>query len=172
MAIFERVPPPSIRGQLLHVESRRLAVSTLALTSAMKTEIDDGADSADALDRIKPDITRWAVELVVLTYLVEQFCNGSPPTATAAPTATLGTPATTRTPTPTADAQHPLVEEFGCLWIMDTYRPVAILGRDFAIQTLAASMTAKRLEAGGSISFVGAGDAAAALRACESLGTT
>ena len=53
---------------------------------------------------------------------------------------------------------------------MDTYRPLTALGRDFAVQMLATSMTAKRLESGGAISFIGAGDAAPALRACEARG--
>ena len=173
VAVFERVPPLSIRGQLLHVESRRFSVSTLALVSAMKTEIDDGADSADALDRIKPDITRWAVELVVVTYLVGQFCDDSQPSAADTPAPTTRTPTATRTPTPapTVATQHPLAAEFGCQWIMDTYRSVAMAGRDLAILNLSTAMTAKRLEQGSFI-FVGTGDAAAALRACESLGPT
>ena len=182
VAVFERVPPPSIRGQVLHVESRRLSVSTMEIVTAMEMEIADSADAADAadaLDRLKPGITRWAVELVMLTYLVGQFCDGSPPTAAAAPTATTRTPSVTRTPTaratvtrtpsPTATAQHPLVKEFGCQWIMDTYRPAAILGRDLAIQSLATSMSVKRLESG-TFSFIGPGDVAPALRECEARG--
>ena len=49
---------------------------------------------------------------------------------------------------------------------MDTYRPFATLGRDLAVLNLASAMTAKQLEQG-SVSLVGAGDAAAALRECE-----
>ena len=55
---------------------------------------------------------------------------------------------------------------------MHTYRPVAILGHDFAIQDLTASMTTKRLESGGLFSLIGTGDAAAACRTCESRGST
>ena len=63
------------------------------------------------------------------------------------------------TPTP---AGNPLTREFGCQWIMDTYRPASQFGRDTAIQHVANSMMLKR----GS-GFVGSGDAAAAVRECE-----
>ena len=63
------------------------------------------------------------------------------------------------TPTP---AGNPLAREFGCQWIMDTYRPASQFGRDTAIQHVANSMMLKR----GS-GFVGSGDAAAAVRECE-----
>ncbi len=171
VAMFERRPPLSIRGQLLHVEARRLSVSTLTLTSAMQTEIDDGTAGANALARLTPALTRLGVELVVLIYLVEQFCDGDSPAPTASPTAARGTPTATRTPTPTPTvaAQHPLAMEFGCQWIMDTYRSVAMAGRDLAILNLSTAMTAKRLEQGSFI-FVGTGDAAAALRECEAQG--
>ena len=79
-----------------------------------------------------------------------------------------GTAPTTRT---ASTAQAPrqvtnkLAQEFGCQWIMDTYRPMAALGRDLAIQHVATSMMLKRNDPGW---WVGSGDAAAALRACES----
>ena len=69
----------------------------------------------------------------------------------------------------TEAGQHPLVEEFGCQWIMDTYRPMTMLGRDLAVQHLANSMSLKRQERG-SFSLVGTGDAAPALRECEAQG--
>ena len=62
--------------------------------------------------------------------------------------------------------QHPLVKEFGCQWIMDSYRPMTELGRDFAIQHLSTEMMLKR----GGLTHIGTGDAAEALRECEAEG--
>ena len=62
-------------------------------------------------------------------------------------------------------SRNALVEEFGCQWIMDTYRPMAILGRDPAIQHLANSMNLKKNPS--VFSYVTTGDAAQALRECE-----
>ena len=69
------------------------------------------------------------------------------------------------TATPKPKKQHKLVEEFGCQWILDTYRPMSDLGRDIAIMHLSNEMNLKR---GVSLtSHVGTGDAAEALRECE-----
>ena len=79
-------------------------------------------------------------------------------------------PAPTR-PVPTAvpaKDEHPLVEEFGCQWILDSYRPFVSLGRDHAVLALATEMNLKVLEKNpNSLRHIGAGDAAAALRECE-----
>ena len=72
------------------------------------------------------------------------------------------------TPGYVAPSGSDLVEEFGCQWIMDTYRPMTILGRDNAILHLSNVMN---LEAGPSFfSYVSTGDAARALNECESKG--
>ena len=68
---------------------------------------------------------------------------------------------------PEAPRQHELVEEFGCQWLMDTYRPMVVIGRDAAIQHVANSIDFSR---GGFSSFTPAGDAAAAIRECEAQG--
>lgn len=101
---------------------------------------------------------------------------GRTPTSTPKPTAQAtvkpkltSTPIPTPTPKPTATPkpkkQHELVEEFGCRWIMDTYRPMTDLGRDMAILHLSNEMTMKRGMS--AFSYVGTGDAAEALRECE-----
>ena len=59
-----------------------------------------------------------------------------------------------------------LVNEFGCQWIMDTYRPFADVGRETAVLNLSTEMTLKRDD----LSFIGTGDAAEALRECEAVG--
>ena len=74
---------------------------------------------------------------------------------------------TTATSAPAAPRQHKLVEEFGCDWLMDTYRPMAVIGRDAAIQHVANSIDLSR---GGFSSFTPAGDAASAIRECEAQG--
>ena len=63
-----------------------------------------------------------------------------------------------------------LADEFGCQWIMDTYRPMATLGRDTATLHVSNEMTLKRQQAGNVFGLVGSGDAAAALRECEARG--
>lgn len=74
-------------------------------------------------------------------------------------------------PTPVSVRKHPLVEEFGCQWIMDNYRPMAMMGRDGATMHVSNSMNAKRMEQGVmSFNLVTVGDAAAALRECEAQG--
>ena len=83
--------------------------------------------------------------------------------ATTAPTATPIPPTTTLTP----KQENKLVAEFGCQWIMDTYRPMTTLGRDMAVMNLATEMSLKR----GGLSHIGSGDAVAALRECEAKGT-
>ena len=71
---------------------------------------------------------------------------------------------------PTDTASHPLVNEFGCQWIMDTYRPMVTAGRDLAIQHVANSMMLKRQNDGRGFGFIGSGDAAVAVRECEATG--
>ena len=95
---------------------------------------------------------------------------GRTPTSTPKPTAqATAKPKPTSTPksipTPKPKKQHELVEEFGCQWIMDTYRPMTDLGRDTAILHLSNEMTMKRGMS--AFSYVGTGDAADALRECE-----
>lgn len=94
------------------------------------------------------------------------------PTPVAVPTAPAATPAPTPTPIPATATPTPvsLAEEFGCQWIMDTYRPMAMLGRDMATVHVANSMTLKRQESGRLLSLIGSGDAAAAIRECEARG--
>ena len=73
---------------------------------------------------------------------------------------------TRQEPASTATSANKLANEFGCQWIMDTYRPMEMLGRDAAIMHVANSMSLARND----LSYIGSGDAAAAVRACESLG--
>jgi len=68
-----------------------------------------------------------------------------------------------------APRQHPLVEEFGCQWIMDTYRPMTMMGRDGATMHVSNSMNSKRFVRG-AMPSVTVADAAAALRECEAQG--
>lgn len=84
------------------------------------------------------------------------------PDSLASPASPTSSPKPTATPKP--KKQHELVEEFGCQWILDTYRPMAELGRDFAVLHLSNEMTLKRNSAFG---YIGTGDAAEALRECE-----
>ena len=63
--------------------------------------------------------------------------------------------------------QHELVEEFGCQWIMDSYRPFVSLGRDSAVMALSSDMMLKR---GNALDHISTGDAAEALRECEAAG--
>ena len=65
-----------------------------------------------------------------------------------------------------AAKQHELVEEFGCQWIMDAYRPFADLGREMAVLSLSTDMALKR----DNLTHIGTGDAAEALRECEAAG--
>ena len=61
-----------------------------------------------------------------------------------------------------------LIAQFGCQWIMDTYRPMEIAGRDAAIMHVANTMN---IEQEFSLTgYVGTGDAAVAVRECESQG--
>ena len=72
---------------------------------------------------------------------------------------------------PTAGSQqstNDLADEFGCQWIMDTYRPMSTLGRDVGIMHLSNAMNLKK--GVGVLSYVSTGDAAVALRTCESRG--
>ena len=64
------------------------------------------------------------------------------------------------------EIDNKLVKEFGCQWIMDTYRPMVELGREMAVLNLSTEMTLKRDE----LSYIGSGDAAEALRTCEAAG--
>lgn len=64
---------------------------------------------------------------------------------------------------PTPKPKNDLVERFGCQWILDTYRPMASLGRDFAVMHLSNEMSLKS----SAFEHIGTGDAAAALRECE-----
>ena len=82
-------------------------------------------------------------------------------TATALPNPTTEP---TPEPTPEAIAVNGLAEEFGCQWIMDTFRPMLPIGRDTAIQHVANSMTIKANDV---LRVIGSGDAATAVRHCE-----
>ena len=168
--IVNRDPPPTLRSQGLHAEARRAAMFTAMLFVAP-----DQGNAKDETVRAVNLLLQLDVlyDLGLLEFAITQFCDtvtASDATPTRQPTRTAPvatpTPTATPTPAPTVGTQHPLVEEFGCQWIMDTYRSVAMAGRDLAILNLSTTMTAKRLEQG-SLSFVGTGDAAAALRECE-----
>ena len=71
---------------------------------------------------------------------------------------------------PRVEVEHPLAVEFGCQWILDTYRPMIQLGRDWAVLHLSNAMTLKYVQDVGINRYVTSGDAAEALRECEDAG--
>lgn len=74
------------------------------------------------------------------------------------------------TPTPTPEPAT-LADEFGCQWIMDTYRTLGTMNRDTGFQQVSIAMANKRQrDQSGPRTWVGTGDAAAAVRGCEAQG--
>ena len=61
-----------------------------------------------------------------------------------------------------------IIDQFGCQWIMDTYRPMEIAGRDAAITHVANAMNIEREYS--LTGYVATGDAAQAVRTCEERG--
>ena len=122
------------------------------------------------------DVFSPMFETIIVVFVVSELCDLSSiwPPETPQPSASIPAPtpgaATTATPPSTDATAHPLVEEFGCRWIMDTYRPMAPVGRDLAIQHLASSMSLKRQQDSGGFSLILTGDVAEALRECEAQG--
>lgn len=153
-----------LRGQWFHSTTLAFGASTAGLAAVWRVALETGnSDGVWAL------FLAWIGDLALVATLAEHFCEIAPRTLKPDEPSGERTPtvAATATATPTATAPHPLVEEFGCQWIMDTYRPAAQLGRDLAIQHLANSMMLKRSEPGDSFSSIGTGDAAPALWECE-----
>lgn len=117
-----------------------------------------------------PAMYKSVLICLMLVAAIATGCSGadsdSPPASTSTPV-----PIATSTPLPTATPVPTLASVFGCQWIMDTYRPMAILGRDSAISHLATSMELKIMQANPmSLTIIGTGDAAVALRECEAAG--
>ncbi len=117
-----------------------------------------------------PAMYKSVLICLMLVAAMATGCGGadsdSPPvsTSTAVPIAT-ATPLPTATPVPT------LASVFGCQWIMDTYRPMAMLGRDTAVMHLSNEMNLRVMTANPmSLTHIGTGDAASALRECEAAG--
>ena len=69
---------------------------------------------------------------------------------------------------PARNDSRSLVDEFGCQWIMDTFRPMTLAGRDAAIMHVSNSMNAEKIS--DVFDYVSVGDAAAAVRTCEARG--
>ena len=157
-AVIDVTPPDTPRAQTFHHVTITLVEALRALTDAMGQAIED-RDASQLLAQRDELVTDSDEAAGAWITALGEFCDAASP---AVPTPTAR---------PTGTEAHPLVEEFGCQWIMDTYRPMAPVGRDLAIQFLATSMYLKRAEEGeGLISLIGVGDAAAALRECEAQG--
>ena len=89
-----------------------------------------------------------------------------PPVSTSTPV-----PIATATPLPTSTPVPTLASMFGCQWIMDTYRPMTMLGRDAAVMHLSNEMNLRVMTADPmSLTHIGTGDAMSALRECEAKG--
>ena len=160
------IAPPTLRGQWFHSTAPAFGASTAGLVATWRAALETGNP-----DGIWALFLTWVVGLSFVATLAEHFWEVAPPTLKPDGLSGERTPTAVATPRPppTATAQHPLVAEFGCQCIIDTYRPFTMLGRELAILNLANAVTAKRLEQG-SFSLVRTGDAAPALRECERRG--
>ena len=173
--IRDLTPPNTRRALMVHDTALRMVEETLGVVDALEHAIE--VRNPILLLRAMADVFSPMFETVIVVFAVSEFCDLSsiwppeiqlPSASTPAPPE----PATTATPTPTDATAHPLVDEFGCPWIMDTYRPMAVAGRDLAIQHVASSMSLKRSQDGRGFSLVLIVDAGEALRECEAQGFT
>ena len=100
--------------------------------------------------------------MILAAFMVACGSDTSPKTQ---PT-TVGAVTPAAEPEPTPRTTNDLAEEFGCQWIMDTYRQMASRGRDMAVEHVSTSMSLK--EAG--MEYIAESDAAEAVRWCEAEG--